>query len=146
LRSERLPLYESRRSRSSKFWDQPDAIRHYPEVTDVILALLRKCIRVFPAELKLAPHDNPSHPSARLSLITSHLNPSSPTRVTQPPSPTSQRRRFSQSTESRNKSAEMSTQAPHPTLLIPGPIEFDDAVLRAMSHYRYLRHSLNLRA
>ncbi|KAF9887492.1 hypothetical protein FE257_010209 [Aspergillus nanangensis] len=29
----------------------------------------------------------------------------------------------------------MSTQPPHPTLLIPGPIEFDDAVLQSMSHY-----------
>ncbi|EYE92494.1 alanine--glyoxylate transaminase [Aspergillus ruber CBS 135680] len=29
----------------------------------------------------------------------------------------------------------MSTQAPHPTLLIPGPIEFDDAVLNSMGHY-----------
>ena len=29
----------------------------------------------------------------------------------------------------------MSTQAPHPTLLIPGPIEFDDAVLHSMGHY-----------
>jgi alanine-glyoxylate transaminase/serine-glyoxylate transaminase/serine-pyruvate transaminase len=37
----------------------------------------------------------------------------------------------------------MSNQAPHPALLIPGPIEFDDAVLQSMSHYRYamsLRH------
>ncbi|PGH14739.1 hypothetical protein AJ79_02905 [Helicocarpus griseus UAMH5409] len=31
--------------------------------------------------------------------------------------------------------ASMSTQAPHSTLLIPGPIEFDDAVLQSMSHY-----------
>ncbi|KKZ68147.1 alanine-glyoxylate transaminase/(R)-3-amino-2-methylpropionate-pyruvate transaminase, partial [[Emmonsia] crescens] len=31
--------------------------------------------------------------------------------------------------------AKMSTQAPHSTLLIPGPIEFDDAVLHSMSHY-----------
>jgi alanine-glyoxylate transaminase/serine-glyoxylate transaminase/serine-pyruvate transaminase len=31
----------------------------------------------------------------------------------------------------------MSTQAAHPALLIPGPIEFDDAVLQSMSHYRY---------
>jgi alanine-glyoxylate transaminase/serine-glyoxylate transaminase/serine-pyruvate transaminase len=30
----------------------------------------------------------------------------------------------------------MSSQPPHPTLLIPGPIEFDDAVLNSMSHYR----------
>lgn len=29
----------------------------------------------------------------------------------------------------------MSTQPSHPTLLIPGPIEFDDAVLQSMSHY-----------
>ncbi|EHL03451.1 putative Alanine--glyoxylate aminotransferase 1 [Glarea lozoyensis 74030] len=29
----------------------------------------------------------------------------------------------------------MSTQPEHPTLLIPGPIEFDDAVLQSMSHY-----------
>ncbi|BCR97563.1 alanine--glyoxylate transaminase [Aspergillus luchuensis] len=29
----------------------------------------------------------------------------------------------------------MSSQAPHPTLLIPGPIEFDDAVLQSMAHY-----------
>ncbi|KAK2593401.1 hypothetical protein QQS21_008889 [Conoideocrella luteorostrata] len=29
----------------------------------------------------------------------------------------------------------MSSQAAHPTLLIPGPIEFDDAVLQSMAHY-----------
>lgn len=29
----------------------------------------------------------------------------------------------------------MSSQAPHNTLLIPGPIEFDDAVLQSMAHY-----------
>jgi alanine-glyoxylate transaminase/serine-glyoxylate transaminase/serine-pyruvate transaminase len=31
----------------------------------------------------------------------------------------------------------MSSQPNHPALLIPGPIEFDDAVLQSMSHYRY---------
>lgn len=31
--------------------------------------------------------------------------------------------------------ATMSSQTPHNTLLIPGPIEFDDAVLQSMSHY-----------
>lgn len=30
----------------------------------------------------------------------------------------------------------MSNQPSHPALLIPGPIEFDDAVLQSMSHYR----------
>ena len=32
----------------------------------------------------------------------------------------------------------MSAQPAHPTLLIPGPIEFDDEVLKSMSHYRYV--------
>lgn len=31
---------------------------------------------------------------------------------------------------------ETDVQPEHPTLLIPGPIEFDDAVLESMSHYR----------
>ncbi|RDA94883.1 hypothetical protein CP533_4308 [Ophiocordyceps camponoti-saundersi (nom. inval.)] len=31
--------------------------------------------------------------------------------------------------------ANMSSQQSHPTLLIPGPVEFDDAVLQSMSHY-----------
>lgn len=30
----------------------------------------------------------------------------------------------------------MSSQPEHPALLIPGPIEFDDAVLQAMGHFR----------
>ncbi|KAF2872379.1 pyridoxal phosphate-dependent transferase [Massariosphaeria phaeospora] len=33
------------------------------------------------------------------------------------------------------KKKTMSNQPPHPALLIPGPIEFDDAVLQSMSHY-----------
>lgn len=33
--------------------------------------------------------------------------------------------------------AAMSSQPPHAALMIPGPIEFDDAVLQSMSHYRY---------
>lgn len=36
----------------------------------------------------------------------------------------------------KDKQANMSTQPEHPALMIPGPIEFDDAVLQAMSHYR----------
>ncbi|KXT17065.1 hypothetical protein AC579_4324 [Pseudocercospora musae] len=35
----------------------------------------------------------------------------------------------------RPAATNMSSQAPHPALLIPGPIEFDDAVLQSMSHY-----------
>lgn len=36
---------------------------------------------------------------------------------------------------SKPAAVKMSNQPPHPTLLIPGPIEFDDEVLQAMSHY-----------
>lgn len=35
----------------------------------------------------------------------------------------------------QQRSINMSSQASHNTLLIPGPIEFDDAVLQSMSHY-----------
>lgn len=38
----------------------------------------------------------------------------------------------------RLQSAKMSSQAAHPALMIPGPIEFDDAVLQSMAHYRYV--------
>lgn len=40
----------------------------------------------------------------------------------------------------------MSAQPPHATLLIPGPIEFDDAVLQSMSHYRYIPYSFLIHA
>jgi aspartate aminotransferase-like enzyme len=39
----------------------------------------------------------------------------------------------------------MSSQAAHPTLLIPGPIEFDDDVLMALSHPRYVALQFNHR-
>jgi hypothetical protein len=35
-----------------------------------------------------------------------------------------------------DQTSTMSTQANHPTLLIPGPVEFDDDVLQSMAHYR----------
>jgi alanine-glyoxylate transaminase/serine-glyoxylate transaminase/serine-pyruvate transaminase len=38
--------------------------------------------------------------------------------------------------------ANMSSQPPHPALLIPGPIEFDDAVLQSMSHFRCVAATL----
>ena len=59
------------------------------------------------------------------------------------PLPRAQKRDFSVQTVSaqeegkRSKSAavKMSQQAPHPALLIPGPVEFSDEVLQSMSHY-----------
>jgi hypothetical protein len=40
--------------------------------------------------------------------------------------------------EQKETPIDMSLQEPHPALLIPGPIEFEDAVLKSMSHFRYL--------
>jgi alanine-glyoxylate transaminase/serine-glyoxylate transaminase/serine-pyruvate transaminase len=37
--------------------------------------------------------------------------------------------------QEQKQSPRMSTQEPHAALLIPGPIEFDDAVLQSMSHF-----------
>ncbi|KAK3673760.1 hypothetical protein LTR78_006313 [Recurvomyces mirabilis] len=65
-------------------------------------------------------------------------------KATQNPLQQQQTRSFSETREvslgeegKRDKPAaiKMSNQAPHPALLIPGPIEFDDEVLQAMSHY-----------
>jgi hypothetical protein len=99
------------------------------ETTSRIAALALR--GVYPA-IKLAP------PLARLSLISRHLDP----RPSIPfNTPYSIERIFSNpSTHSRLFSSDtpkMSSQPNHPTLLIPGPIEFDDAVLQSMSHYRY---------
>ncbi len=43
-----------------------------------------------------------------------------------------------QKTEETNRMATNTSEQPdHPTVLIPGPIEFDQEVLQSMSHYRY---------
>lgn len=36
------------------------------------------------------------------------------------------------------KPLKMSSQAEHPALMIPGPIEFDDAVLQSMGHFSFV--------
>ena len=38
--------------------------------------------------------------------------------------------------QSAQNDVTMSSQPSHPTVLIPGPVEFDDEVLQSMSHYR----------
>ncbi|KAI1616878.1 alanine-glyoxylate transaminase [Exophiala viscosa] len=107
-----------------------------------------------PTHVKLAP--SRSSPSTRLSLISRHLEdhhqssyppintpytierdsvPASAddlpyTRpLSRSPSQT-QKRQLSTSSAAR-----MSAQPPHPTLLIPGPIEISDEVSQSMSHY-----------
>jgi len=71
-------------------------------------------------------------PHARLSAISRHIDPNIADSSLQT-LPTIQSRRLSSSKSSDNN--KMSSQPDHPALLIPGPIEFDDAVLQSMSHF-----------
>lgn len=93
--------------------------------------------RVYPAINKVAPH-------ARLSVISRHFDPRPPIPINTPysierlsgsESATQQARRLSSLSHTSEKE-NMSSQPEHPALLIPGPIEFDDAVLQSMSHFR----------
>ncbi|KAI1179643.1 alanine--glyoxylate aminotransferase [Nemania sp. FL0916] len=68
-----------------------------------------------------------SNPASRLSVISQHFAGSPQALSASAPY---QSRSLSSSPPSR-----MSSQPSHSTLLIPGPIEFDDAVLHSMSHY-----------
>lgn len=83
----------------------------------------------------LAPHD----PSFRLSQISRQLAAGEFSSLN---SPFAYERKYSSRSQFRERIAspttelKMSSQPDHPTLLIPGPIEFDDAVLQSMSHYR----------
>lgn len=86
------------------------------------------------------PLPESANPPARLSLISRHLAPEYPinTPYTVERLPDTIDTSLLPKTQTRklSYSAKMSSQPPHPTLLIPGPIEFDDAVLQSMSHYR----------
>ncbi|PBP18363.1 purine catabolism protein pucG [Diplocarpon rosae] len=93
--------------------------------------------RAYPAIIKVAP----TAPHARLSVISRHLDPRPPIPINTPYSTERlftasppQKRRSSSSSQTSEK-AEMTSQPNHPALLIPGPIEFDDAVLQSMSHF-----------
>jgi alanine-glyoxylate transaminase/serine-glyoxylate transaminase/serine-pyruvate transaminase len=82
----------------------------------------------------------PDHP-ARLSLISRHLAPVYPinTPFTVERLPDTIDPPLLPKTQARSVSIPPKmAQPPHPTLLIPGPIEFDDAVLQSMSHFRYV--------
>lgn len=76
---------------------------------------------------------SPDSGPARLSLISRHLAPeypiNTPYTVERLPST------IDTSLLPKTQTRKMSSQPSHPTLLIPGPIEFDDAVLQSMSHY-----------
>lgn len=89
-----------------------------------------------------------SQAKARLSVISRHLQPTPNNSLNTPYSseqrarqiPAGPKQSIDSSTFSTRTPAKpqvpMSSQAPHPAVLIPGPIEYDDAVLQAMSHYR----------
>lgn len=93
-----------------------------------------------------------SRANPRLSLISRHLDGRLPLPALNTPFSTERSANLDQdykpfthsfsttttTTTTQQKSdttAKMSSQAPHSTLLIPGPIEFDDAVLQSMSHF-----------
>ena len=78
--------------------------------------------------------DSPVNTPARLSLISRHLAPDYP--INTPYTVERLPRTFDTSLLPNLQTRKMSSQPEHATLLIPGPIEFDDAVLQSMSHYR----------
>ncbi|EFW99054.1 aminotransferase class 5 [Grosmannia clavigera kw1407] len=77
-------------------------------------------------------------PSARLAGIARHLLAASssphpiPAASSHPSTPS---RHQLHTASAATPPSTMSSQPEHSTLLIPGPIEFDDAVLQSMSHY-----------
>jgi len=93
------------------------------------------------------PLADSGNPPARLSLISRHLAPDYPinTPYTVERLPDHIDTSFLPKTQTRklSYSANMSSQPAHPTLLIPGPIEFDDAVLQSMSHFRWVDSSVD---
>jgi len=80
-----------------------------------------------------------SKPSSRLSLISRHLVDQQP--LNTPYSTERLPSTIDTSLLPRIPARTMSSQPEHPTLLIPGPIEFDDAVLHSMSHYRFVTYA-----
>jgi hypothetical protein len=69
----------------------------------------------------------------RISLVSGHLSRQTSSYNAASPAPSSSTQARPLSTTTAN----MSSQPEHATLLIPGPIEFDDEVLKSMGHYRY---------
>ena len=90
---------------------------------------------------------NLANPRARLSLISRHLEGKSDQLQLNTPFSTERLASRQDDPEytplamvahnmASHPGEDALNQPKHPTLLIPGPVEFDDAVLGAMSHYR----------
>jgi hypothetical protein len=101
----------------------------------------------YPAARRESEKLAPTSTAQRLSLISRHLDQALPLPELNTPFST-ERNSFAPDdieykpvdrsippSPSKEPQPTMSIQAPHNTLLIPGPIEFDDAVLQSMSHY-----------
>ncbi|KAK4162289.1 alanine--glyoxylate aminotransferase 1 [Cladorrhinum sp. PSN259] len=111
-----------------------------PEVSKLAAYTSRSVLRRLLAPVPMPRQTGPDNPPARLSLISRHLAPTypinTPYAVERIPDsidtnllPKTQTRKLS------TTSPATMSQPVHPTLLIPGPIEFDDAVLQSMSHF-----------
>lgn len=136
-----VPCYLIRKALKPSHQELPNSI------ADSILATFwSRYYRIFSRPCQPLTVLNLANPRARLSLISRHLEqrpvlkintPFSTERLSghqddleytppirEPPKMDSQ------------KDKNLSKQPEHPALLIPGPVEFDDAVLEAMGHYR----------
>ena len=104
--------------------------------------LARNSLARYPSAVITLASSSSSRARPRLSLIERHLDRRPLIQLNTTLTPERLGRSDSssdnQQATSEQSSAAMSAQPPHATLLIPGPIEFEDAVLQAMSHYRYV--------
>lgn len=114
-------------------------------------------MNLFPSGIHKHKHQNPAarreseklaakSTTQRLSLISRHLDQRLPLPELNTPFSTERNSLAPDDLEYKpidrsspptptSPTPKMSSQAPHNTLLIPGPIEFDDAVLQSMAHY-----------
>ena len=114
----------------------------------------RRCLPRAASRAMSSRTSSRSQAASRLSQISRHFNPDSSLPLNTPYSNAryyvteeefdgqlrgkqynTTPRRDNTATTQRQQPA-MSKQEPHPTVLIPGPVEFDDEVLKSMSHYR----------
>ena len=122
-------------------------VHHQSRPTDVVIGnlALKLAARFFTPLRATSPLMTRSIPNTRLSLISRHLDnrpqlelntPFSTERQSSPQDDLEYHERHFAEKEEAKKTPTMSSQPSHPALLIPGPIEFDDEVLQAMSHFR----------
>ncbi|KAK4190151.1 alanine--glyoxylate aminotransferase 1 [Podospora australis] len=99
----------------------------------------RSAFRRVLAPFSMPRQKAPDNPAGRLSLISRHLAPvypiNTPYTVERIPDTIDTSLLPKNQTRTLSTTTIKMSQPPHATLLIPGPIEFDDAVLQSMSHF-----------